>query len=674
MTNNKKKKLFLIYFSLPIILVLFGIVLVKDSNRISDGLTTLFTKLGASVTYKCPAGYTLSGTMCYKCSVGTFDSNDKNCKLCSEGIYNSTDKKCYSNATYESNYCAKGEYYKGKCIDRSIKISPYKNSAECDKYSGQVSGEYITSGNYKGYYECFSVVANPGRYKCSSGSYVTGKPNASSGNYCKITPSNIAATSQKATSSSSGSTTTEYTVTFSTNGGILSDTASYTRKVTKGAKVGTLPTPTKSGYTFLGWFTTASGGTQITADTKVTSNVSYFAHWKVKSSGSGSGTGSLEPATPTKYKVTYCNDTNCSSKKTVTVTYGTKFNVLAYSTFTKTGYKNTKWKEIKNGSEVYWTIENTNNKNWKWNYKYNVTLYATWTPITYTVVFNKNNADATGTMSNETMTYGTKKALTANKFTYKGRKFVKWTTNKDGTGTTYSNSQSVVNLTSTQGKKINLYAQWAPITYTIAFNKNGGTGTAMSNMSKTFNVVKAAPECTYTKNGYVFSGWNTKADGSGKNYDEGANIGNLTNVNGSTHTLYAQWTVDNDVIPKLKSNKYIIRKLHETPTTVRKLKVFKNAKIYTGSDKKTQVGVNTKLKTGQIIDIDTNINYVTVVISDIDGDGELTISDISLCYEYFKKNISTKNEKFYAADINENGKIEIDDVSNIYQLLKGDGD
>ena len=172
----------------------------------------------------------------------------------------------------------------------------------------------------------------------------------------------------------------------------------------------------------------------------------------------------------------------------------------------------------------------------------------------------------------------------------------------------------------------------------------------------------------------MFSGWNNKADGSGKNYDEGANIGNLTNVNGSTHTLYAQWTVDNDVIPKLKSNKYIIRKLHETPTTVRKLKVFKNAKIYTGSDKKTQVGVNTKLKTGQIIDIDTNINYVTVVISDIDGDGELTISDISLCYEYFKKNISTKNEKFYAADINENGKIEIDDVSNIYQLLKGDGD
>jgi uncharacterized repeat protein (TIGR02543 family) len=67
-----------------------------------------------------------------------------------------------------------------------------------------------------------------------------------------------------------------YTVTFNANGGSVSPT---TRTVAYNAAIGTLPTPTRSGYTFDGWYTAASGGTQINASTKVTANVSYFAHW-----------------------------------------------------------------------------------------------------------------------------------------------------------------------------------------------------------------------------------------------------------------------------------------------------------------------------------------------------------------------------------------------------------
>ena len=69
-----------------------------------------------------------------------------------------------------------------------------------------------------------------------------------------------------------------YTVTFDANGGSVS-TASKT--VTKGSTYGTLPTPTRSGYTFDGWFTSASGGTQITSSTTVnlTANQTLYAHW-----------------------------------------------------------------------------------------------------------------------------------------------------------------------------------------------------------------------------------------------------------------------------------------------------------------------------------------------------------------------------------------------------------
>ena len=42
---------------------------------------------------------------------------------------------------------------------------------------------------------------------------------------------------------------------------------------------GTLPTPTKSGYTFIGWYTASSGGTKVTGSSTVTQNITLYAHW-----------------------------------------------------------------------------------------------------------------------------------------------------------------------------------------------------------------------------------------------------------------------------------------------------------------------------------------------------------------------------------------------------------
>ncbi|HJI46164.1 MAG TPA: RICIN domain-containing protein [Oscillospiraceae bacterium] len=43
--------------------------------------------------------------------------------------------------------------------------------------------------------------------------------------------------------------------------------------------IGSLPTPTRSGYNFDGWYTSANGGTKITDSTKVTANTTVYAHW-----------------------------------------------------------------------------------------------------------------------------------------------------------------------------------------------------------------------------------------------------------------------------------------------------------------------------------------------------------------------------------------------------------
>jgi uncharacterized repeat protein (TIGR02543 family) len=80
--------------------------------------------------------------------------------------------------------------------------------------------------------------------------------------------------------------TPAWTVTLKANGGSL-DGADNKIPFAKGKAIGAtglreLPTPTRAGYSFKGWYTKKSGGTKVTAKTKVTKNVTWYAQWTVK--------------------------------------------------------------------------------------------------------------------------------------------------------------------------------------------------------------------------------------------------------------------------------------------------------------------------------------------------------------------------------------------------------
>ena len=70
-------------------------------------------------------------------------------------------------------------------------------------------------------------------------------------------------------------TANTYTVTFDANGGETPVPAS--KVVTYDAAYGTLATTSRTGYTFAGWFTAASGGTQVTAATVVSDGLEPHA-------------------------------------------------------------------------------------------------------------------------------------------------------------------------------------------------------------------------------------------------------------------------------------------------------------------------------------------------------------------------------------------------------------
>ena len=76
-----------------------------------------------------------------------------------------------------------------------------------------------------------------------------------------------------------GAVVTKCAVTFDAVGG----TVEWTKgEVVKGVAVGALPTATREGYEFLGWFTAAVGGTQVTAATVVTEDVTFYAQWRAQ--------------------------------------------------------------------------------------------------------------------------------------------------------------------------------------------------------------------------------------------------------------------------------------------------------------------------------------------------------------------------------------------------------
>ena len=94
-------------------------------------------------------------------------------------------------------------------------------------------------------------------------------------------------------------------------------------------------------------------------------------------------------------------------------------------------------------------------------------LYAVWEPINYTVHFDKNATDATGTMADQAFEYDETKALTSNAFFRPSYKFLGWSTDANATTAAYTNNQQVKNLTAEDGATVTLYAVWELDTATV---------------------------------------------------------------------------------------------------------------------------------------------------------------------------------------------------------------
>ena len=319
-----------------------------------------------------------------------------------------------------------------------------------------------------------------------------------------------------------------YTIAFNANGG----SSNETRTLYDGDPLGELPKPTKAGCFLVGWFTEASGGTQITEKTLAVGAATYYAHWQ-----QGDG----------RYKVTFGKNGGTGGDAYVTATYGsampTPRTAPTQSGWTFGGYWDTLAMDEKGnpkGKQYY----DANMKSVRsWDKASTATLWAKWTNK---VTFGKNGG--TGGDNYVTCTKGQpmpKRTMpTKSGYVFDGY----WTTTGAG-GVKYYNADGTSAHTWDKSGSVTLWAKWVkPVACKVTFGKNGGTG-GDDYVTATTGKAMPTPRTAPKRTGWTFGGyWDTlSCDASGNPLGKQYYDASMKSVRAwdktAAATLWAKWTV-----------------------------------------------------------------------------------------------------------------------------------
>ena len=286
----------------------------------------------------------------------------------------------------------------------------------------------------------------------------------------------------------------------------------YTRLVQVGHEVGTLPTVEEpAGYSFLGWFTSPNGGTELLPNYRQLNDSSFnvYTRWS-----------------PKPYKMSFnANGGSCSTSSMIGYV-DTAIGELPVPT--REYYSFLGWYTASTGgvevTEDYARLTNTN-----------VTVYAHWEPMPYTMMFNANGANASTPVSaintfrvDTPIGEGQLPEPTRPYYTFDG-----WYTEPgEDDGVKVTPTYAHPNTSA-----ITVYAHWIPYTYRLLLDANGGDCNPYSIMASVDTEVEL-PE-PY-RDCYLFEGW--YSDDNTKYTDE------YIQATADSVTLHAHWIAYADSI------------------------------------------------------------------------------------------------------------------------------
>jgi uncharacterized repeat protein (TIGR02543 family) len=283
-----------------------------------------------------------------------------------------------------------------------------------------------------------------------------------------------------------------YTVTFETYGG-----SNVSDKVVDslGTVAEPTPPPTRTGYTFEGWYSNEAFTNAWNFTNKITSDTTLYAKWKIIT-----------------YDVAF-ETYNGSDVDTQHVDY--LHLVKKPATPTRAGY-----------TFVDWYSDTTFNNVWDFSadkITSDTTLYAKWSVNTYTVTFmsNGSNVDVQYIQFGDTVAEPAAPALTG--YTFEG-----WYKSTAFTNAWDFSTDKVTSDTT-------LYAKWDINTYTVTFDSNGGSSVGEQVVDSLGTVLEPTPPPT--RDGYIFAGWYKNSS-----FSEAWNFaGDVVTAN---TTLYANWIAE----------------------------------------------------------------------------------------------------------------------------------
>lgn len=259
--------------------------------------------------------------------------------------------------------------------------------------------------------------------------------------------------------------------------------------VTENTQYGMLPTPKRKGYTFLGWFSDVSKGTEINeTDRMEEQDITVYAHWRANvltlhyhSGGAQERQYYGDPEN--KFTQLKGND----DVETETVAYDTPYQhytwgLLNVSRLKKTGYH----PNGANGADENWRV---------------------------------------GSPESEHVVSATTQIA------------------KPYTGEKVAEYLHVLGKLEAGDTTVELYPVFYPNEYTVKYEANAPDATGTTESTKhTYDVASELAKNGYTREGYTFEGWGKdKSEDSKELFLEGAMVSNLTAENKGTIVLYARW-------------------------------------------------------------------------------------------------------------------------------------
>ena len=269
------------------------------------------------------------------------------------------------------------------------------------------------------------------------------------------------------------------------------------------------------GYRFDGWYTAPNGGNKYDFNTPLTNNVTVYAHWvgngyTVRFAGNGA-TGGDTPDQAFQYNIG---------------------QNLRRNGFVRDGYTFTGWKRADN-QQAYgdgqWVTNLTTQPNGI------VTMVAQWSANEAHIRYNPNPPAGKTTGGQGTPNWdghtGDTPTIGQNGWTIDGYTFAGWTTSPDGSGARYAPGARW-----TANGTLTLYAQWTPGQASLTYDGNGATGGKTDPQNGVTDQKVNVRQNGFTRDGYVFTGWNTQPDGRGQAWAPDA----VWTLHG-TGVLYARW-------------------------------------------------------------------------------------------------------------------------------------